>query len=101
MFKSALIIALSLTAATAASAQTPYPGPGPLYGAGVIQGGRSYDDWQQTRRDHGLDYDHSTDRNSGYQPYSGTIMHDSNGHLSGATINQPCGWRGCNNNDDE
>jgi hypothetical protein len=92
MFKSALIIALSLTAATAASAQTPYPGPGPLYGAGVIQGGRSYDDWQQTRRDHGLDYDHSTDRNSGYRPYptvtpqsdvDGGMYYDANGHPRG------------------
>jgi hypothetical protein len=36
---------------------TPFPGYGPLYSNGTIQGGRDYSDWQQTRRDHGLDYD--------------------------------------------
>jgi hypothetical protein len=38
-------------------AQTPFPGPGPLIGSGAIQGPNSYSDWQQTRRDRGLDYD--------------------------------------------
>jgi hypothetical protein len=53
-----------------ARAQGQFPGIGPLYGNGTIQGGRDYDDWQQTRRDHGLDYDHSIDqRRDTYQPY--------------------------------
>jgi len=59
MLKSVIICTAIATFAIIphAHAQTPFPGIGPLYGGGVIQGGRSYEDWQQTRRDRGLDYD--------------------------------------------
>jgi hypothetical protein len=80
MLKSVIICTAIATFAIIpqAHAQTPFPGIGPLYGNGTIQGGRSYDDWQQTRRDHGLDYDHSIDSpNSGYQPYSSVTPHTS------------------------
>jgi len=57
-----------------AQSTVPFPGPGPLYGVGIIQGGRSYEDWQQTRRDRGLDYDQNAIRRDNvpgnpYQPY--------------------------------
>lgn len=55
MLKTTLIFTAILV--EKAQAQTPFPGYGPLYGNGTIQGGRDYNDWQQTRRDHGLDYD--------------------------------------------
>jgi hypothetical protein len=62
--------------ATTAQAQTPFPGVGPLYGSGVIQGNRDYNDWQQTRRDHGLDYDRAIDRSRDiYQPYFSETPH--------------------------
>ena len=66
------ILVTAILAGAKAQAQTPFPGIGPLYGNGTIQGGRDYNDWQQTRRDHGLDYDHSIDqqRRDTYQPYS-------------------------------
>ena len=59
MLKSVIICAAIAAFASIAQAhaQSQFPGIGPLYGNGTIQGGRSYEDWQQTRRDHGLDYD--------------------------------------------
>lgn len=76
MLKSVIIctaIAATFAVIPQAHAQyaTPFPGYGPLYGNGSIQGGRDYNDWQATRRDHGLDYDQSIDqRRDTYQPYS-------------------------------
>ncbi|MFZ2079914.1 MAG: hypothetical protein WAV38_25360, partial [Xanthobacteraceae bacterium] len=47
-----------------------------LYGSGIIQGGRDYNEWQQTRRDHGLDYDRDAlDRRDPYQPYFSETPH--------------------------
>jgi glucan phosphorylase len=77
MLRAALVCAAILITAilagtlkAQAQAQTPFPGYGPLYGNGTIQGGLDYNDWQQTRRDHGLDYDQSIDqRRDTYQPY--------------------------------
>jgi hypothetical protein len=73
MLKSILLVTALVAAVSTVHAQSsiPFPGPGPLVGSGVIQGNRSYEDWQQTRRDHGLDYDHSAIRPdpSPYQPY--------------------------------
>jgi hypothetical protein len=61
MLKSVIICTAITTFAIIAQAhaQAPYPSPsiGEMYGAGIIQGNRDYNDWQQTRRDHGLDYD--------------------------------------------
>jgi hypothetical protein len=59
MLRTTLVFATILGGTVTAQAQytTPFPGYGPLYGNGTIQGGREYSDWQQTRRDHGLDYD--------------------------------------------
>ena len=71
MLKSVIICAAIAAFASIAQAhaQSQFPGIGPLYGNGTIQGGRSYEDWQQTRRDHGLDYDHSIDqRRDTYNP---------------------------------
>jgi hypothetical protein len=74
MLKSVIICTAIATFAIIpqAHAQTPFPGYGPLYGSGAIQGGRDYSDWQQTRRDHGLDYDQDAIQrhDQGYQPYS-------------------------------
>jgi hypothetical protein len=73
MLKSVIICTAIATFAIipTAKAQTPFPGYGPLYGNGTIQGGRSYSDWQQTRRDHGLDYDQDALQRprDTYQPY--------------------------------
>jgi hypothetical protein len=71
-----------LLATATAQAQTPFPGVGPLYGSGVIQGNRDYNDWQQTRRDHGLDYDRAIDRPSVYQPYFSETPHMSDPYRS-------------------
>ena len=73
MLKSVIICAAIAAFASIpqAHAQGQFPGIGPLYGNGTIQGGRSYEDWQQTRRDHGLDYDQDAlGRRDTYQPYT-------------------------------
>lgn len=74
MLRIAFFAFTAILGATSAQAQT-FPGPGPLYGSGVIQGDRDYNDWQQTRRDHGLDYDQSLDRRDPYQPYFSATPH--------------------------
>ena len=62
--------------ATAAQAQYGLPYPAGIgVGNGTLQGQRDYNDWQQTRRDHGLDYDRSVDRPSPYQPYPTVAPH--------------------------
>jgi hypothetical protein len=75
MLKSVIICTAIATFAIIPTAKaqvtTPFPGPGALYANGTIQGGRSYSDWQQTRRDHGLDYDQNALQRprDTYQPY--------------------------------
>jgi hypothetical protein len=49
-----LIVSPAILSTAQAQYQTPFPGIGPLYGNGTIQGGRSQQEWDQVRRDHGL-----------------------------------------------
>jgi hypothetical protein len=81
----------AILAATSAQAQ-PFPGAGPLIGSGAIQGNRDYNDWQQTRRDHGLDFDRDAlDRRDPYQPYFSETPHLSDPYRSRSPYNSPYG----------
>jgi hypothetical protein len=96
MLKSVIICAAIASFAIIPQARaqyaTPFPGYGPLYGNGTIQSGRDYSDWQQTRRDHGLDYDQDAlGHRDTYQPYPSVSPSYGSAYRSRSPYGSPYG----------